>query len=63
MGGQWFQDSIRLPTLRRAASESIVFMLLSVENVAAEEVDVSMSYIMAEYMKEEVDELEEDTAK
>ena len=39
---QWFQDSIHFPTLRQAASESVVFMLLAVDTVASEEVDVSM---------------------
>ena len=60
---QWLQDSIRIPTLHEAASESVVFMLLEVEIVAAEEVDVSMEEVMEEDVEEEVDEVEEDTSK
>ena len=37
---QWLQDSINLPTLHQAASESVIFMLLDVETVSEEEVDV-----------------------
>ena len=54
---QWLQDSIHLPTLRQAASESIVFMLLAVETVAPEEVDVSMAEVVAKEVEEEVDEV------
>ena len=50
-------------TLHQAASESVVFMLLDVETVAAEEVDVSMTEVVAEDVEEEVDEVEEDTHK
>ena len=32
---QWLKDSIRLPTLHQGASESVVFVLLFVETVAA----------------------------
>ena len=38
-------------------------MLLNVETVAALEVGVSMAEVAAEDMKEEVNELEEDTSK
>ena len=36
---QWFQDSTHLPTLNQADSKSVVFMLMDVETVAAEEVE------------------------
>ena len=38
-------------------------MLMSVETVAAEEVDFSMVEVVAEDVEEEVDEVEEDTYK
>ena len=57
------QDSIHLPTLHRATSESVVFIMLSVETVAEEEVDVSMSEVVTEDVEEEVNEVEEDTSK
>ena len=38
-------------------------MLLGVETVSAEEVDVSMAYFLADNLKEEVDEVEEDMAE
>ena len=60
---QWLQDSIYLPTLRQAASESVVFMLLTVETATVEEVDVSMAEVGAEDLWEEVDKVEEDTYK
>ena len=57
------QDSIHLPTLNKDAPESVVFMLMDVENVAEEEVDVSMEEVVVEDMEEEVDEVEEETVK
>ena len=48
-----------MSTLHRTASESVVFMMLVVETVAAEEVDVSMAEVLEEYMEEEVVEVEE----
>ena len=59
---QWLQYSIYLPTLYQAASESVVFILLSMETVAAEEVDFSMSEVVAEDVEEDLDEVEEDTS-
>ena len=57
------QDSIHLPAVHQAASESVVFMLLAVETVASEEVDVSMSEVVTKGMEEEVDKVEEDMSK
>ena len=57
------QDYIHLPTLHQAAPESVVFMMLAVETLAAEYVDVSMADITEDEAEEEVDGLEEDTAK
>ena len=56
---QWLQDSIHLPTLHQAVSEGVVFMLLAVETVAAEEVDISMAEVVSEDVEEEVDEVDE----
>ena len=50
-------------TVCQAASESVVFFILAVETVAAEEVDVSMAEVAAEDVEEEVDEVEEYTAE
>ena len=52
-----------MSTLHQSASEILVFMMLAVEPVAAEEVDVSMSEVVTKGVEEEVDELEEDTSK
>ena len=57
------KDSIRLPTLHQAASESVVFVLLFVETVAAEEVGFLMADVVAEDVEWEVDELEKGTSK
>ena len=57
------QDSIHLPTLHQATSESVVFMLLAVDTVAEEEVNISMAYVVADEMEEEVDKVEEYTSK
>ena len=54
---QWLQDSIHLPNLLKAASESVVFMLLSVETMAAEEVEVSMVEDVTEDVAEDVEEV------
>ena len=48
-----------MPTLHQAASESVLFMLLAVETVAAEEVNVSIAEVVAEDVEEEVEEIEE----
>ena len=50
-----------MPTLRQAASESVVLILLDVDTMAAEEVDVSMVEVVAEDVEENVDEVEEYT--
>ena len=60
---QWVQDSTHLTTLHQAASESVVFMLLPVETVAAKDMDVSMAEVLEEDVEEEVNEVEEDTSK
>ena len=60
---QWLKYSIHLPTVHQAASESVVFMLISMDTVTAEEVDISMAEVVAEGVEEEVDEVEEDTPK
>ena len=52
------QDSIQIPILHRAASESVIFMLLAVETMEAEEVNVSMIEVVAEDVEEMVDEVE-----
>ena len=52
-----------MPTFRQAASEILVFMLLTVETVAEEEVDVSMEGFVEEGVEEEVDKVEEDTSE
>ena len=52
------QDYSHLSALKKAASESVVFMILAMETVAAEEVDVSKTKVVAEDIKEEVDEVE-----
>ena len=52
---QWLKDYINMPTLHQAASESVVFMLLVVDTVSAEEVDVSMVEVVAEDVEEELD--------
>ena len=41
-----------MPTFRQAASEILVFMLLTVETVAEEEVDVSMEGFVEEGVEE-----------
>ena len=45
---KWLQDSIHLPILHQAASESVVCILLVMETVATEEVEVSMEEVVAE---------------
>ena len=60
---QWLKDSIRLPTLHQADSESVVFMLLAVNTMAEEEVDLLMAEVLVEDVEEDVDEVEEDTYK
>ena len=45
-------------TLHKAASESVIFMLLAMETVEAEEVYISISEVAAEDVEEEVDEVE-----
>ena len=57
------KDSIHLPTLNQTASESVVFMMMAVETVVAEEVEVSMEEVVAEEVEEELDEVKEDTYK
>ena len=52
-----------MPTLLQAASESVVFMLMDVETVAAEEENISMAEVVSEDVEEEVDDVEEDTSK
>ena len=43
-----------MPIFHQAASESVVFMMLAVETVAAEEVDVSISEVAEEDVEKEV---------
>ena len=50
-----------MPTLHQEASESVVFMLLDVDTMAAEEMEVSMEVVVTEDMDEDVDESEEET--
>ena len=54
------KDSTYLPTLNQTASESELFMILAVENVAVEEVDVSMAEVAEEDAEEDVDAVEGD---
>ena len=60
---QWLQNSICMPTLHQAASESVLFILLVVETMATGEVDISMAEVLEEDVEEEVDKVEEDTAE
>ena len=60
---KWLQDSVHLLTLHQAASDSVVFILLALETVAAEEVEVSMEEVVAEDVEEEVYKVEEETSK
>ena len=57
------QDYTHLTAFRQATSESLVFMILAVKTVEAEEVDVSMPEVVVEYMEEKVNKVEDDTAE
>ena len=49
---QWLQDSIHLPTLHQASSQSVVFMLLAVDTGVEEEVDGSMIEVVVDDIEE-----------